>query len=57
MQYTIIIVATLALVLGFVRYRHPGRRKFACHERFRPIKVLKSVTEPVKGSFGLHLWK
>ena len=57
MQYTIIIVAIIALALGFLRYRRPGRRKFEYHERFRSIQVLEPGTGPVKANFGTHLWK
>jgi hypothetical protein len=57
MQYVIYIVGFLALTLGYLRYRRPVRRKFEYHERFRPIDVLEPGTDPVKGSFGLHLWK
>jgi hypothetical protein len=58
MQYVIIlIVAIILLALGVRKYRRPGRRKFEYHERFRSIQVLEPAADPVKSSFGLHLWK
>jgi len=57
MHYVIYLVGFLAATLGFFRYRRPVRRKFQYHERFRSIEVLEPGTDPVKGDFGLHLWK
>ena len=57
MNYAIFIVAFLALALGYLRYRRPGRRKFQYHERFRSIRVLDPETDPVVRGFENHLWK
>ena len=58
MNYAIYIVAILALGLVYQRSRrrHISRR-LQYHERFRSIQVLEPGTGPVKGNFGLHLWK
>jgi len=48
MKYTIFIVGFLALVLGFLRYRRPVRRKFEYHERFRPIRILDPAADPAE---------
>jgi len=59
MNYTIYTVGLFALVLCYRRYcrRPSSSRRLQYHERFQPIRVLEPGTDPVKDSFGLHLWK
>jgi len=50
MKYVVYLVGFLALVLGYLRYLRPVRRRFEYHERFRPIKILEPGVDPLKDS-------